>query len=326
MSTLVPVGPKAVELAKAGEKAYQFARAARAENTLKAYESDWRHFIAWCDARGLVAVTAAPATVADYIAELADPDNPSTPPRKASTIQRRLAAIAAFHRVQLCENPTTAEEVRIVLAGIRRTLGTARHKVRPVVTEDLRKMVKGLPEGLSGTRDHALLLLGFAGAFRRSELVGLDLSDVVEVKDGLEITLRRSKTDQEGTGRKIGIPYGSHPETCPVRAWRTWLEKASIAEGPAFRPVNRHGQMLPGRFSDRGVARVIKRAAERAGMDASEVSGHSLRSGLATSAATAGVSAFSIANQTGHKSMDVLLGYIRDQSLFKDNAAASVGL
>src|SRR6185436_10254395 len=142
--------------------------------------------------------------------------------------------------------------------------------------------------------------LGFAGAFRRSELVGLDVEDCAFGKDGLSITLRRSKTDQQGAGRKIGIPYGSNPETCPVRALQTWLELAGITSGPLFRSLNRHGRIQPGRLSGIDVARVVKKLAERAGLDAGKYAGHSLRAGHATSAAIAGASERSIMNQTGH--------------------------
>lgn len=183
-----------------------------------------------------------------------------------------------------------------------------------------------LDDRLIGVRDRALLLLGFAGAFRRSELVALDLADVHAGHDGLTVVIRKSKTDQEGQGRKVGIPYGSHPHTCPVRAMATWREKSGLSEGALFRAINRHGQLQAGRLSDRAVALIVKRAALAAGLDATKYAGHSLRAGLATSAAQAGVSERSIMAQTGHKSVMVARRYIRDGSLFRDNAAAQVGL
>jgi integrase len=191
---------------------------------------------------------------------------------------------------------------------------------------DLRRMIVGLPESLLGERDRALLLVCFAGAFRRSELVSLDVADVSFTRDGLVIHLRRSKTDQEGEGRTIGIPRGSRPMTCPVRALKEWLDFSGITAGPLFRPVNRHGQVLATRLSDRGVARVVQRAAAAAGLDPTDVAGHSLRAGLATSAAAAGVSERAIMAQTGHKSLPMVRRYIRDGSLFIENAAAGVGL
>jgi len=144
-----------------------------------------------------------------------------------------------------------------------------------------------------------LLLIGFAGAFRRSELVSLDVDDAQFTQDGLVVTLRRSKTDQEGAGRKVGLPYGSHPITCPVRALRAWLENASITRGPIFRYVDRHGNVGPHRLTDQVVALVVKRCAMNAGLDAARYAGHSLRAGLATAAAEADVSERSIMAQTG---------------------------
>jgi integrase len=187
-------------------------------------------------------------------------------------------------------------------------------------------MVDATDAGMIGTRDRALVLLGFAGAFRRSELVGLDVEDCVFGKDGLTVTLRRSKTDQDGAGRKIGIPYGSNPETCPVRTIQAWMELAGISSGPLLRSINRHGKLGPGHLSGIDVARVVKRLAERAGLDAVKFAGHSLRAGHATSAAIAGASERSIMNQTGHRSVQMVRRYIRDGSLFRENSAGKLGL
>jgi integrase len=184
-------------------------------------------------------------------------------------------------------------------------------------------MVETLQESLIGARDRALLLVGFAGAFRRSELVALDVRDVAFTTEGLMITLRRSKTDQEGQGRSVGLPYGSRLETCPVRSLRAWLALSEITSGPLFRPINRHGTMAEGRLSDRAVALVVKRTAKAAGLDPAKYAGHSLRAGLATSAAAAGVSERAIMNQTGHKSAATVRKYIREGSLFRENAAAA---
>jgi integrase len=246
--------------------------------------------------------------------------------RKASTLQRRLSAISQAHQAAGHPTPTRDIAVRVVFAGIRRAHGTAQTGKTPVLTADLRLMVAALPESRLGVRDRALLLLGFAGAFRRSELVGLDVTDVTVSRDGLVIRLRRSKTDQEGQGRTIGIPYGSRPMTCPVRALQDWLSYSGIKSGPLFRPLDRHGNMRATRFSDRGVARVVQRAALAAGLDPADFAGHSLRAGLATSAAAAGVSERAIMAQTGHKSLPMVRRYIRDGSLFNENAAAGVGL
>jgi integrase len=187
-------------------------------------------------------------------------------------------------------------------------------------------MLAHLPDTLLGLRDRALLLLGFAGAMRRSELVGLDVSDVAQVEQGFVITIRKSKTDQHREGRKVGIPFGVRPETCPVRAVHRWLGASGVEDGPLFRSVNRHGQVLTKRLSAWAVAEVVKRSLKAAGKSARSYSGHSLRAGLVTQAAIAGASERSIQDQSGHKSLLVLRRYIRDGSLFRENAAAKVGL
>ena len=245
---------------------------------------------------------------------------------KPATIDARLAAISAAHRAAGHESPTKAEPVRLVRRGVRRTVGTAQRQVRPVSVVDLRAMMNGLGDDLAGHRDHALLLLGFAGALRRSELVGLDVGDVAEGPDGLTLTLRRSKTDPEGAGRTVGVPRGAHEATDPVRSWQTWLKVSGITEGAAFRPIDRHGRLSPNRLTAQSVAAVVKRHAERAGIDPEQVAGHSLRAGLATAAAAAGVSERAIAATTGHKGTAMLRRYIREGSLFRENAAAAVGL
>jgi integrase len=317
--SLVEWEPRAVALADVASQARSSAAASRSEATRRAYRSDWAHFVAWCGARGLVSLPSDPATVARYVTDMADTFRPST-------ISRRLVSIAQAHKAGGHPSPTIDERVRLVNAGIRRVHGVAPRQVRPVVTEDLRRMVDSCGSDSAGIRDRALLLLGFAAALRRSELVSLDISDVDERPDGLVVTVRRSKMDQEGVGRKIGVPYGSHPSTCPVRAWRKWIESTGITDGPLFRGVDRHGNIAETRIGDRAVALIVKRRAKAAGIDPDTVSGHSLRAGLATWAAAAGVSERAIAATTGHKSMVVLRSYIRDGSLFTENAAAAVGL
>jgi integrase len=171
-----------------------------------------------------------------------------------------------------------------------------------------------------------LILLGFSGAFRRSELVALKVQDITETREGLVVKLRRSKTDQEGHGQERGIPYGSHIDTCPVRAYKAWLEHSGITKGPIFHPINRHGQIRNQALRSESVARIVKEAAQKAGLDPTKFSGHSLRSGLATSAAEADVPEADIMAQGGWKSQKIARRYIRRGSLFKRNAASKVGL
>jgi site-specific recombinase XerD len=180
--------------------------------------------------------------------------------------------------------------VRLVFQGIRRTFGPAPDQKNAAITAEVRAMVEKLsPTSLIGVRDRALLLVGFAGAFRRSELVSLDVADVTFSSDGLVVQLRRSKTDQEGEGRKVGLPFGSNPLTCPVRSLRSWLNLAAIANGPIFRSVDRHANIADTRLTDQSVALIVKSCAKAAGLDARGYAGHSLRSGLATAAAMADV-------------------------------------
>jgi integrase len=257
--------------------------------------------------------------VASYIAECAVH-------LKVGSIQRRLNAIAEAHKVVGLEPPTHSPIVANTMKGIRRTKGTAPTQKAPALIDDVRAMIDATDAGLIGARDRALILLGFAGAFRRSELVGLEVDCCEFGKDGLTVTLRRSKTDQLGAGRKVGIPYGSNPDTCPVRTVQAWLEQVAIAGGPLFRAINRHGQVQPGPLSGIDVARVVKKLALRAGLDATKYAGHSLRAGHATSAAIAGASERSIMAQTGHRSVQMVRRYIRDGSLFRENSGGKLGL
>ncbi len=183
-------------------------------------------------------------------------------------------------------------------------------------------MVAGL-DGIKGVRDKALLLIGFAGAFRRSELVSLTVGDIEQAKHGLIVQLRFSKTDQAGHGRKVAIPY-ARGAVCPVLALQHWIEVAKIAEGPVFRGVNRHGVISDAAITPQAVGIVVKERAQAVGLDPAKYAGHSLRSGLVTSAAQLGVSSWKIRQQTGHKSDAMLARYIRDANIFVDNAAGAV--
>ena len=311
--------PESALLADLIGQAQEFASRARADNTLRAYRADWRDFESWCQARKFAACPATPETVALYLTDLSRT-------HKVSTLTRRLSAISQAHRTAGLSSPAEQAPVRLVMAGIRRILGTAATAKRPVLVADLQAMVNAIPGNLIGLRDRALLLIGFSGAFRRAELVALDCSDIAETAEGLTITIRRSKTDQEAAGRKVAVPRGREVSTCPLRALAAWREEAAIEFGPLFLRVNRHGHILRQRLSAEAVAIVVKRWAEAIGFDASEFAGHSLRAGLATSAAMAGKSERAIMNQTGHRSTATLRRYIRDGNLFRNNAAEGLGL
>jgi integrase len=312
-------GEALARLSQLAEQAREFASQAKAANTIKAYRSDWGHFQAWSAENGLQALPATPQAVALYLADLASS-------MKVSSLRRRLASISQAHSAAGNDSPTSAAAVRAVLAGIAREKGSAASRKSPLDVPSLAKALDASPSGLMGARDRALLLLGFAGAFRRSEIVALEVSDLEFKREGLVVTLRRSKTDAEGQGVRVGIPYGSHHETCPVRAVQEWLEVAGVKSGPLFRSINRHGTVADASLTAASVALIVKRAATRAGLDASTFSGHSLRAGFATAAARAEVPEWRIAKQTRHRSRVVLATYIREGSLFNGNAASSVGL
>jgi integrase len=222
--------------------------------------------------------------------------------------------------------PGESKAVKQVMAGIRRQLGCAQRRVAPLLPGQLRTIFAALPSRLLGVRDRAVFLLGFAGAFRRSELAALEVGDLAFTAEGLEVTLRRSKTDQEGKGEKKGIPFGSDPATCPVRAVKAWLEAAGAEVGPLFREVNRHGRVSASALTGQSVALVVKRGVQAAGLDARAFSGHSLRAGLVTAAARGGKRTETIMRQTGHRSANTVARYVREASLFDDNAAAGIGL
>jgi site-specific recombinase XerD len=259
-----------------------YIRQAKAAHTVKAYRSDWADFEKFCQGREVASLPAAPATVAAYAAEAARR-------LKARTIERRLTAISQAHQMAGYANPTEDKLVRTVLAGIRRVKGTAQVGKEPLSPDLLRRMLGPVSSDLRATRDRALLLVGFAGAFRRSEVVGLRSEDLRLGPEGLTVTIPRSKTDQEGEGQTVGIPYGSHPESCPVRALGAWLEQSGITGGYLFPALGRWGREAGASpITDHQLARIIKRLARAAGLDPAVFSGHSLRSGLATSAAEGG--------------------------------------
>jgi integrase len=244
--------------------------------------------------------------------------------RKVATINRALVSISQAHKMGGHPSPTSAVQILETLKGIRRNLGTRQRQKAALETANLRVMVAELGDNLLGLRDRALLLVGFAGALRRSELIGLNLDNIEFTADGLVITIERSKTDQEGHGRRIGLPHGGSPLTCPVRTLSAWLTAANITDGPVFRGVGRWDRVGSRRLNDRGVARILKKHVSMIGLDPSHYAGHSLRSGFATSAARAGKSERAIMSQTGHNSVAMVRRYIHQGSLFADNAAAGL--
>lgn len=318
-------------------EARDYAAHAKSDATLRAYQSDWEQFELWCRRHGARCLPAAPATVLAYLID-------SSATVKVSTLQRRLVAIRDSHRGAGEELDTGSEAFRNSWRSLQRTKGQPTAKKSPVLTAELRRVLATLAgDSLLHMRDRALLLVGFAGALRRSELVSLraapddGYSHIALTSDGLVVTLAQSKTDQLHEGQVIGLPYGSQPETCPVRAYQKWLEASGVSHGPVFRAINRHGQLATAALSDKAVALILKRAVrasalahgatpEEAQARAAEVSGHSLRAGLATSAAVNNAPSHAIQRQLRHKKLETTLGYIRTGQLFQQNAAGMAGL
>ena len=310
--------PPAIVAAVASAKGYMGA--SMATNTLRAYQGQWAAFTRWCEAAGVPSLPAAPGTIAAYLADLADGG------KKASTIDSARAAIRKAHEAAGADDPTHALAVTQTLKGIHREIGTAPVQKAPALTADVRAMVATLPANVKGIRDTALLLVGFAGAFRRSEVVGISVEHLTTTLEGITLFVPKSKTDQEGQGRLVGIRRTDTPATCPVRALSAWLAAGAITAGPVFRYVDKGGQVHPEALSAQSVALVVKQAAKAAGLDPAHYAGHSLRAGLVTQAAKNKAAVTDIMRQTGHRSVETVNRYIRKANIFEDNVSGNLGL
>ncbi len=298
------------------EQARTHAESGTTEKTRALYDHYWKAFVSWCEVHGPQPLPAEPRIVAAYLTDLANRG------LKAATLDFVLVVISRAHKLKGHVSPSAHAVVREARKSIRRQIGTAQTQKSALLTEDLRKVLQLLPVTLQGTRDKAILLLGFMGGFRRSELVNLTVDDIEFVSEGLRVTIRKSKTDQEAKGRTIGIPKGRFQDACPSYALNRWLQESRIRSGPLFRGITKHGEIRDRKMDGGSIARIVKRSVKRAGFDESQFAGHSLRAGFATSAARAGAPDRHIAKQTGHRSKVVLERYIREGRLFEENAAA----
>ncbi|WP_165937768.1 site-specific integrase [Methylobacterium segetis] len=312
---IVP-GP-ALDLEGLAARAAGLAEGARAQNTRKAYRSDWAHFTTWCTAHSLELLPAAPATVGLYLAA-------HETALSVATLTRRLSAIAVAHRMAGHPMDTRHPAIRDVMRGLRRAKGVAQDHAEALTVPLLRRLLATCSDRLIDVRDRALLLVGFGAALRRSELVGLEHADVAIVPEGLRVTIRRSKGDQEGEGAVIAVGR-TGSETCPAAAYAGWIAAAGISDGAVFRGVTRHGHLGP-RLSTDAVAEIVQRRAAAAGLDPASFSGHSMRAGFATSAALVGIEERLIMRQTRHRSAQTVRRYIREGELFARNLTAEVGL
>ncbi len=306
-------------VARARKRASHLMSRSKAANTVRAYQSDWRDFTDWCRHAGKQALPATPDTVALYVATLAEG-------LKVSTIRRRLAAISKAHQYDGHPSPTTHGIVADVMDGIKREIGYLQKGKAPLLTDDVKAMLDAQSDTISGLRNRALLLIGFAGCLRRSEIVGLDVEDCVFVKEGVLLMLRRSKTDQYGEGIQKAIPYAASPFYCPARTLRAWLDALGDSTGPVFRRISKAQRILETRLTPQTVALLVKQAALASGLDPKRYSGHSLRAGFATQAAIRGADERAIMEQGGWKSALMARRYIRDANQFRNNAAGKLGL
>lgn len=305
------------DLATVVTRARDFAEAAHASGTRRAYSVGWSDFSAYCRDHGLHPLPASPQTVTLYVTALADR-------LKLATIRLYLAAITQKHREIGLESPVSHEIVRRVVRGIARTIGAPPARKSAVTIDYLRAMlleVRG--DDAKAMRDRAIVLLGFGAALRRSELAALRAADLRFEKRGLVVTIRRSKTDQEAKGVEIAVPYVANRSLCAARAVKAWLDIAGITSGQLFRSFTLQRRMLDAPISGRDVANLVKKLTSKARLDG-DFSGHSLRAGFATSAAAAKASLDAIARTTRHRSVAILLGYIRPAQMFDDVALTSM--
>ncbi|TWH49239.1 site-specific integrase [Sporomusa sp. KB1] len=288
----------------------------KSDNTLRAYEADWMDFYDWCTHHNLQALPAEPETIVNYINDLADH-------AKANTVSRRVSAISENHKAAGCvdNNPCRGGLVRNALDAIRREKGTLQRGKAPILMEDLQNITSYFDNtDIAGIRDKALLLLGFMGAFRRSELVQIDIEDLTFTQEGVIILVAQSKGDQVGQGAQVAIPYyRSNRDICAVTALKSWIHTAHLDSGPLFRPLNKYKQIRNRRLTNQSVAIIVKKYAKLSGLNPDNFAGHSLRRGFATSAAQHDVDERSIMQQTRHKSEKMVRRYIEQGNLFKNN-------
>lgn len=310
-ASVSPVAP----FGEMSESDARYVRAARAENTRRAYQSDWADFTVWCTNEGVVSLPAAPGTVTAYMAALIDRG------RKISTVARRLTSIRSAHFAAGVPSPTGDPLVKYVWAGIRREHRQIPEKAPPLMPPALWDVLDALPDSSMGERDRALLLVGFVGALRRSELASARIEHLADHPRGRVLSIPVSKTDQYGEGQLVVLPQANRPERCPVAVLDRWLDRLD-GTGPLFPMIHRSGCIQPESLSGDSVNDVVQRSCDRALGKGHGHSAHSLRAGFVTYAAARGLTDRAIANQTRHQSLASVAGYIRHETVWIDNAAA----
>lgn len=308
-----PAPEEGEPLGRASRLARQFAAAAKAPNTLRAYSAGWHQFLRWCRTCGETPFPPDPALVGLYLAD-------ATQRLTLPSLKLHLAALGFFYRRAGLSLDRSDPKIADVLAGIARTRPHTPRRKTALLPTELKAATARLPVTARGVRDRALLLVGWAGALRRSELVGLDLADTRITAAGLHLTLRQSKTDPGGEGQEVIVIRT--PTLCAVTALEAWIEWRGDATGPLFLAVRKHGAVVHRRLSDKSVVRAVKAAVSAIGLDPKSFAGHSLRSGLVTTAHAHGASLPTIARQTRHRSIARLIDYVHSLDLWRDNVTS----
>ena len=297
-------------------------QSSKANNTIRAYKSDFHDFELFCIQNGFKSLPSEPKIISLYLTSLSSKDI------KMSTLKRRLVSIGVIHKLKGHYLDTKHPLIIENIMGIKRRKGSAQNGKKPLLINNLKALIKAINRSNSNPiikfRDRTIVLIGFSGGFRRNEIVSLNYDDIEFVNEGMKINLRRSKTDQYGEGFLKGVPYFDNPVYCPVISMQNWLKISDINSGPLFRRFSKGAKLTEMRLTDQTVALIIKKYLQLAGIDSKNYSGHSLRSGFATSAAEAGAEERSIMAMTGHKSTEMVRRYIKEANVFKNNALNNI--
>ena len=297
-------------------------QSSKANNTIRAYKSDFNDFELFCIQNGFRSLPSEPKIISLYLTSL------SSKNIKMSTLKRRLVSIGVIHKLKGHYLDTKHPLIIENIMGIKRRKGSAQNGKKPLLINNLKALIKAINRSNSNPiikfRDRTIVLIGFSGGFRRNEIVSLNYDDIEFVNEGMKINLRRSKTDQYGEGFLKGVPYFDNPVYCPVISMQNWIKISEINSGSLFRRFSKGAKLTEMRLTDQTVALIIKKYLQLAGIDSKNYSGHSLRSGFATSAAEAGAEERSIMAMTGHKSTEMVRRYIKEANVFKNNALNNI--
>lgn len=321
-ATLSKIGSE--NLVVLNNKSRKYQENSRAEATKAAYRSDWNIFLAWCNDNNFESLPSTPSTVRLYITHLADIG------RAPSTIQRAMTSIRQAHQLSELPSPTINPEVTETWRGIKRELGTAQSRAKPIMLSDLKKILDAIRPTMIGRRDAAILSVGWAAALRRSEIVSLNRENIEFVPEGMVVTISRSKTDQTGEGYKIGIPFAQNERYCPTKRLKHWISLAKIESGALFFKIGMAGKkfhtdvLIRNHLSPRMINTLIRLSLERAGFDTIGYTGHSLRAGFVTTAASKKIPEYLIQLHTRHRTSKSLRGYIRESQLFSENSLSTI--